>query len=100
MQSWEERQLERMGPRFPEWDIWFVRYATQRRTAWCAKPKGTPTATLHADSADELAGKIRGVPWQKAQLADRGVMEPFASSQLRGITRVFFITICLFDVTT
>lgn len=59
MQSWEDRQLAVLRPAYPDWDIWYVRYATARRTAWCARPKGTPVATIQAGSPDELAELIR-----------------------------------------
>ena len=41
------------------WDLWVVRYATMRQTAWCARPKGTPVATINADSPEALIAEIR-----------------------------------------
>jgi hypothetical protein len=59
IQSWEDRQLVMLRRRFPNWQIWTVRYATTRQTAWCARPKGAPVATVNVWSADELVKAIR-----------------------------------------
>lgn len=48
--------------RFPDWDIWYVRLATARRTVWSARPKGHPVATIQAWSPDELEWMIREQP--------------------------------------
>jgi hypothetical protein len=40
------------------WDLWAVRYATMRQTAWCARPKGAPVATINVDSPEALIAEI------------------------------------------
>ena len=47
-----------LRPLYPGWDLWAVRYATMRQTAWCARPKGTPVATINADSPEALIAEI------------------------------------------
>lgn len=59
MTSWEDQQLATLRPRYPEWDLWTVRHTTQRQTTWCAKPAGTPIATIHTDSPEALIAAIR-----------------------------------------
>jgi hypothetical protein len=59
MQSWDDQQLAILRPMYPRCDIWVVRLATARQTVWCARPKGTPTATINADSPEHLVEKIR-----------------------------------------
>ena len=43
----------------PRRDIWTARLATARQTVWCARPKGTPTATINVDSPEALVAEIR-----------------------------------------
>jgi hypothetical protein len=59
MATWEDEQLAMLRPLYPEWDIWTVRLTTARQTVWCARPKGTPTATINADGPEALVAKIR-----------------------------------------
>ncbi len=56
--DWTESQLAMLRPLYPGWDLWAVRYATMRQTAWCARPKGTPVATINADSPEALIAEI------------------------------------------
>jgi hypothetical protein len=59
MQTWDDKQLEALRPRYPNWDIWTVRSIYPRpSTTWCARPKGAPVATINASSPEELAEKI------------------------------------------
>jgi hypothetical protein len=58
MESWEDRVLGELRPRFPGWDIWYVHHAGQRRNTWCARPKGAPVAVFHAWDSAELVVKI------------------------------------------
>jgi hypothetical protein len=62
MQAWEDGQLALLRPRWPDWDIWYVRLTGVRRTIWCAKPKGHPVATIQAGSPDELEWDIHQQP--------------------------------------
>jgi len=60
MQSWEDRQLTTLRPRYPGWDIWTVRGLYPRPfTTWCARRKGSPIATINADSPEHLVEEIR-----------------------------------------
>jgi hypothetical protein len=60
MQSWEDHQLALLRPQYPAWDIWTVRCLYPRpHSTWCARPKGTPTATINADSPEHLVEEIR-----------------------------------------
>jgi hypothetical protein len=56
--DWTDQQLAILRPLYPKWDLWAVRYATMRQTAWCARPKGTPVATINVDSPEELVAAI------------------------------------------
>jgi hypothetical protein len=56
--DYNERWLAILRPGYPDWDLWTVRYATQRRSAWCARPKGTPIATITVGSPEELIAAI------------------------------------------
>jgi hypothetical protein len=58
MRSWEDIRADELREMFPTHDIWTVLHTTCRHTTWCSRPKGTPTATLNCDSADELQGEI------------------------------------------
>lgn len=49
---------EQLRPLYPGWDIWVVRCAVMRQTAWCARPKGPPVATINVDSPEELVAAI------------------------------------------
>lgn len=62
VQSWEDQMKALLRQRFPDWDIWYVRLATARRTVWSARPKGHPVATIQAWSPDELEWMIREQP--------------------------------------
>lgn len=59
MRDWAEQQLAILRPMYPRWDIWVVRLATARQTVWCARPEGTPVATINADSPEALITEIR-----------------------------------------
>ena len=58
MVSWEDARRDELAAMFPDHDVWTVRNATCRHTTWCSRPKGTPTATINAGSADELQAAI------------------------------------------
>lgn len=59
MQSWAEQQLANLRPQYEgRWQIWVVpRYC--QTTVWCARPKGSPIATINADSPEHLIEEIR-----------------------------------------
>jgi hypothetical protein len=57
--DWADQQLAMLRPLYPRWDIWTVRIATARQTVWCARPKGTPTATINTHSPEALIAEIR-----------------------------------------
>jgi pimeloyl-ACP methyl ester carboxylesterase len=56
--GWAEDQAAALRLLFPAFDIWYVRQIGYGYT-WHAKPAGTATAVVHADSPDELADLIR-----------------------------------------
>ena len=58
MLDYAAQQLAILRPMYPRWDIWTVRLATVRQTLWCARPMGTPTATINVESPDELIAAI------------------------------------------
>ncbi len=60
MQSWEDNQLALLRPHYPDWDIWTVRSIYPKPfMTWCAKPTGSPTATINTDSPEHLIEMIR-----------------------------------------
>ena len=63
--DWTSQQLAILRPRYPDWDLWAVRHPTQRQTTWCAKPAGTPVATINVGSPEEL---IAAIAEQEARL--------------------------------
>lgn len=56
--DWTGQQLAILRPLYPHWDLWTVRLATVRQTVWCARPTGTPVATVNADSPEGLIAAI------------------------------------------
>ena len=45
---------------FPSWDIWHVRSVYPKPSeTWHARPAGAPTATIDADSLENLIATIR-----------------------------------------
>jgi hypothetical protein len=58
--AWAEQQLELLKPQYAgRWDLWIVHnYPTG--VTWCARPAGTPIATINADSPEHLIEEIRG----------------------------------------
>jgi hypothetical protein len=59
MLEWAEQQLAILRPMYPRWDIWTVRIATARQAVWCARPVGSPAATINTDSPEALIAEIR-----------------------------------------
>jgi hypothetical protein len=57
--DWTDQQLAILRPLYPHWDLWAVRLATVRQTVWCARPAGTPVATINTDSPESLVAEIR-----------------------------------------
>jgi len=58
--DWTDRQLAILRPKYPQWDLWAVRSIYPRpSTTWCARPKGSPIATINADSPEHLVAEIR-----------------------------------------
>ena len=57
MTSWAERTLATLRPNYPGWNIWLV-YVVPSGQTWHARPKGTPVATIHAESPEELVAAI------------------------------------------
>ena len=57
LETWAERTLATLRPNYPGWDIWVV-YAVPRGQTWYARPKGTPIATIHAETPEELITAI------------------------------------------
>ena len=56
--TWDEEQLALIRPNYPEWEIWVVpRYC--QTTVWCARPKGSPIATINTDTPEHLVEMIR-----------------------------------------
>ena len=60
MIDWASEQLAMLCPMYPGWDLWAVRSIYPRpSTTWCARPKGSPIATINADSPEHLIEEIR-----------------------------------------
>ncbi len=57
IQSWVDQQLALLRPRYPGWDLWVVRVLYGPDT-WCARPKGSPIATINTDSPEHLVEEI------------------------------------------
>ena len=47
-----------LRPKYPRWDLWVVR-TWPKGTVWCARPVGSPVATINADSPESLIAQIR-----------------------------------------
>jgi hypothetical protein len=58
IRTWEDTKRDELAALFPSHDIWTVRNPVCRHTTWCSRPKGSPTATINANSADELQSEI------------------------------------------
>jgi hypothetical protein len=60
MVCWADEQLAKLrSVHGDDWDIWYVPYAVTRQTAWCARPKGHPVATVQAWTPEGLAEQIK-----------------------------------------
>ena len=57
--NWAEQQLAVLRPKYPHWDIWYVRTFKPKGIVWCARPTGSPIATINADSPESLIAEIR-----------------------------------------
>ena len=57
--EWAEQQLAILRPEYPDWDIWYVRTFSPRGVVWCARPTGSPIATINTDSPEALIAEIR-----------------------------------------
>lgn len=57
MIDWNEQQLRLLRLRYPTWDLWAVR-CWPNHTVWCARPAGTPIATINVDSPEALIAAI------------------------------------------
>ena len=60
MRGWAEEVLDTIRVLYPGWDLWVVHVYEPRSTIWCARPTGTPVATINADTPEELIADIRG----------------------------------------
>jgi hypothetical protein len=58
IRSWEDIKRDELASLFTTHDIWTVRNVVCRHVTWHSRPKGTPTATINAGSADELQALI------------------------------------------
>ena len=58
IQSWVDQQLAILRPNYPDWDLWVV-HAVYGPDTWCARPKGSPIATINTDSPEHLIEAIR-----------------------------------------
>lgn len=58
METWDEVQLRGLQGTYPNWDIWIVLIYLPRHTAWCARPKGEPVATINVESPEEMIKAI------------------------------------------
>ena len=56
--DWADQQLALLQPNYEgRFELWFVRlYPTG--TSWHARPAGTPTATIHAETPEDLVAAI------------------------------------------
>lgn len=59
MTDWTEQQLAVLRPLWPGWDLWVVRVLVPPSVVWCARPVGTPIATINAHSPEELVAEMR-----------------------------------------
>jgi hypothetical protein len=57
MLDWPDQQLAWLRPLYPDWELWVVRMF-RRGTIWCARPKGTESATINVSSPEELIAAI------------------------------------------
>ena len=55
--SWADQTLATLRPNYPQWDLWYVP-KVYGSPVWCARPKGTPTATINTDSPESLIIQI------------------------------------------
>ena len=59
MQSWADRQLADLRDTYDGcWEVWYVTRTPLKGYTWHARPVGTPSATVNADTPDELVGKL------------------------------------------
>ena len=64
MQTWAEEALTALQPNYPGWEIWVVRHH-MGPDAWCARPKGSPVATINTDSPEQLIEAIRSAEQER-----------------------------------
>jgi hypothetical protein len=44
------QQLAILRPQYPHWELWYVRTFKPNGIVWCARPTGSPIATINADT--------------------------------------------------
>ena len=72
MESWADRQLADLRATYAGcWDVWYVALAPRKGYSWQARPVGTPSATVHADSPEELSDKLGTLMCQCPKHADQ-----------------------------
>jgi hypothetical protein len=58
MTTWADDQMDRLSRIYPDWQIWYV-YTHPKTYIWCARPAGTPRATINTDSVEDLERQIK-----------------------------------------
>jgi hypothetical protein len=58
VESWADKQLADLRETYGCWDIWYVALAPRQGYSWHARPVGTQTATVHAETPEELVAAI------------------------------------------
>jgi hypothetical protein len=60
MRSWADDEQDRLNEIHGDyWQCWYVARTPRLGYTWHARPKGTPAATLQADSPGELEQAIK-----------------------------------------
>jgi hypothetical protein len=73
MKSWAHEQLAMLQPLYEGWDLWIVPHYPNSYV-WCARPAGTPLATINAGSPEELVRMIA-----EQETAQEGLLTPPAT---------------------
>jgi hypothetical protein len=75
--SWTDQQLDLLRPRWPRFDLWYVPHYLGPG-CWCARPKGTATATINAYDLQDFIGQLEE---QDEALVTAEALSPSPGSQ-------------------
>jgi hypothetical protein len=69
--DFNESAKDQLNAGLPDWEVWYVRYATIRQVDWFARRRDNPDVKVSAYSPEELLRKISQAPTESTALPRR-----------------------------